>query len=172
MAMSGVSVDDQCVQMWQLLKERKIKACNFMVTKDFKKIVVDENSIIQRHPRDKPNPRHFETWTNNFPENECRYSIYDVEIGIDLGAGMNVGGRNKLVFCVWAPSCARIKDRMVTASSKDALKKKFDGIQIEWQLNGNDEYEASALIESLSNSPDIKTSGKIALFEGLPIGDW
>lgn len=85
---------------------------------------------------------------------------------------MNIGSRNKLVFIVWAPQSAKIKDKMVTASSKDALKKKFDGIQIEWQLNGSDEYEAGALIESLSTSPDIKTSGKIAQFEGLPVGDW
>jgi len=31
---------------------------------------------------------------------------------------------------------------------------------------------ASALIEQLSASPDIKTSGKIATFEGLPVQDW
>jgi len=172
MAMSGVSVDDKCVQMWELLKQRKIKACNFRLTKDMKKIEIEEGSVIERNPRDQPKPDHFEQWTSKLPENECRYSIYDIEIGIDLGAGMNTGSRNKLVFIVWAPQTAKIKDKMVTASSKDALKKKFDGIQIEWQLNGSDEYEASALIESLSSSPDIKTSGKIAYFEGLPVGDW
>lgn len=170
--MSGVTVDDKCVQMWELLKQRKIKACNFKLTKDMKKIVIEEDSLIERNPRDKPNPAWFEKWSTTLPENECRYSIYDIEIGIDLGAGMNIGSRNKLVFIVWAPQSAKIKDKMVTASSKDALKKKFDGIQIEWQLNGSDEYEAGALIESLSTSPDIKTSGKIAQFEGLPVGDW
>jgi len=172
MAMSGVSVDDKCVSMWQLLKERKIKGCNFKLTKDMKKIVVEDESIITRNPREEANPQWFEQWTSMLPENECRYAIYDIEIGIDLGSGMSTGTRNKLVFVVWAPQTAKIKDKMVTASSKDALKKKFDGIQIEWQLNGSDECEASQLIESLSTSPDIKTSGKIKFFEGLPVGDW
>jgi len=172
MAMSGVSVDDQCVQMWQLLKERKIKACNFMLTKDMKKIVVEEGSVIQRHPREQPQAQWFEQWTSTLPENACRYGIYDVEIGIDLGSGMSTGSRNKLVFIVWAPMTAKIKDKMVTASSKDGLKKKFDGIQLEWQLNSPEEFEASALIESLCSSPDIKTSGRISHFEGLPVGDW
>lgn len=172
MAMSGVGVDDQCVNMWQLLKERKIKSCNFRFSKDGKKIVVEEGSVQERRPRDPANPQWFENWTQMLPENECRYSIYDVEIGINLGSGMSTGSRNKLVFCVWAPSSAKIKDRMLTASSKDALKKKFDGIQMEWQLNGPEDYEGSAIIDNLKNLPDIKTSGSLSNFEGLPISDW
>lgn len=172
MAMSGVSVDDQCVQMWELLKQRKIKGCNFMLTKDMKKIVVEENTVIGRNPREATQASWFESWTQSLPENACRYAIYDVEVGLDLGGGMSTGSRNKLVFCVWAPMTAKIKDKMVTASSKDGLKKKFDGIQVEWQLNSAEELEASQLIESLMNSPDIKTSGKITHFEGLPVGDW
>ena len=84
-----------------------------------KKIEIEEGSVIERNPRDQPKPDHFEQWTSKLPENECRYSIYDIEIGIDLGAGMNTGSRNKLVFIVWAPQTAKIKDKMVTASSKD-----------------------------------------------------
>lgn len=136
------------------------------------RIVVEEESIIERSPRDQPQPNWFDTWTSTLPENECRYAIYDAEIGIDLGSGMSAGSRNKLAFVVWAPMTAKIKDKMVTASSKDGLKKKFDGIQVEWQLNSPEEFEASALIESLSTSPDIKTSGRITYFEGLPVGDW
>merc|ERR1712071_5876 len=154
------------------LETAKNQVLQLQVDKDMKKVEIEEGSVITRGPRDPPNSAHFEQWTSSLPENECRYSIYDIEIGLDLGAGMNTGSRNKLVFIVWAPQTAKIKDKMVTASSKDALKKKFDGIQIEWQLNGTDEYEASALIEALSASPDIKTSGKIKNFEGLPIGDW
>ena len=68
----------------------------------------------------------------------------------------------------------RLKDIELTINFKilQALKKKFDGVQLEWQLNGSDEYEASALIDQLTASPDIKTSGRIATFEGLPVGDW
>lgn len=172
MAMSGVTVDDECVKIWQMLKTKKIKCANFRLTPDFKKIVVEENSIIHRNPRDPPNPDFFERWTSTLPENECRYSCYDAEIGINLGVGVSTGSRSKLVFVTWAPGTAKIKDKMVSASSKDALKKKFDGIQIEWQLNDEQDYEPSTIIEDMQCLPDIKTSGKIAVFEGRPVGDW
>ena len=47
-----------------------------------------------------------------------------------MGAGLPQGTRTKLTFVVWAPSTASIKQKMVSASSKDALKKKFDGVQV------------------------------------------
>lgn len=56
--------------------------------------------------------------------------IFDVEMKIDMGAGLPQGTRTKLTFVVWAPSTASIKQKMVSASSKDALKKKFDGVQV------------------------------------------
>ena len=49
---------------------------------------------------------------------------------IDMGSGVPPGNRTKLVFVVWAPATATIKQKMVTASSKDALKKKLDGFQV------------------------------------------
>ena len=42
---------------------------------------------------------------------------------------------------------------MVSASSKDALKRKFDGVQVEWQLTGADELEASDRISDLAVLP-------------------
>ena len=47
-----------------------------------------------------------------------------------MGSGLPAGIRTKLVFVVWAPATATIKQKMVTASSKDALKKKLDGFQV------------------------------------------
>ena len=47
----------------------------------------------------------------------------------------------------------------------------FSGIEAQWQLNDADEYQASNLIELLYSESDIRTSGKIKKFEGLPIED-
>ena len=58
------------------------------------------------------------------------FRIYDVEMKINMGSGVSDGTRTKLVFVVWAPQTASIKQKMVSASSKDALKKKLDGIQV------------------------------------------
>ena len=61
------------------------------------------------------------------------FRIFDVEMKIDMGAGLPQGTRTKLTFVVWAPSTASIKQKMVSASSKDALKKKFDGVQVRFK---------------------------------------
>lgn len=163
MAMSGVKVNDACIKQWELLKQGKIKACNFKLSDNMKEIVVCEDSQIKKGTE---NP--WKEWTESLPEKECRYAIYDVEMSIDLGAGVPAGKRTKLVFAVWAPSTASIKQKMVSASSKDALKKKFDGVQVEWQMTGRDELEAADRISELSSLSDIKTSGNgILLFEGI-----
>lgn len=163
MAMSGVKVNDACIKQWEALKAKKIKACNFKLSDNMKEIIVCEDSIIAAGSDSA-----WKTWTANLPDNECRYGIFDVEMKIDMGAGLPQGTRTKLTFVVWAPSTASIKQKMVSASSKDALKKKFDGVQVEWQLTGRDELEASDRISDLSSLPDIRTSGSgIIAFEGI-----
>lgn len=163
MAMSGVQVNDQCIKMWEQMKSNKIKACMFKLSPDFKEIIVDEGSVIE-----KKCPDPWKTFTSKLPETECRYAIYDVEMSIDLGAGIPAGVRTKLTFITWSPEKSKIRQRMVSASSKDALKKRLDGVQVEWQLTGADELEASDRIDDLSCLPDIKTSGNgIIFFEGI-----
>ena len=140
MAMSGVKVNDACVKKWEELKMQKIKACNFKLSDNLKEIIVDEGSEIA-----KDTPGAWKAWASSLPDKECRYayvlinslkklifvkSIYDVEMKIDMGSGLPQGTRTKLVFVVWAPQSASIKQKMVSASSKDALKKKLDGVQV------------------------------------------
>lgn len=91
-------------------------------------------------------------------------------MSIDLGAGIPAGVRTKvyikvqvcwlvnnsilqLTFITWSPEKSKIRQRMVSASSKDALKKRLDGVQVEWQLTGADELEASDRIDDLSCLP-------------------
>ena len=68
MAMSGVKVNDQCIKMWEQLKSKKIKACNFKLTDNFKEIVVEEGSTVAPDDGDAWN-----TWTKSLPDKECRY---------------------------------------------------------------------------------------------------
>jgi len=161
--MSGVTVNDACIKMWEQMKGTKIKACMFKLSSNFQEIVVDEGSVIKKGEEDA-----WKKFTSALPETECRYAIYDVEMKIDLGQGIPAGTRTKLTFITWSPEKSKIRQRMVSASSKDALKKKLDGVQVEWQLTGADELEASDRIDDLSTLPDIKTSGNgILYFEGI-----
>jgi len=165
MAMSGVSVQDQCVKMWEKMKTSKIKACQFKLSDNNKEIVVVEDSVIERNTADS-----WKKFTSSLPDNQCRYAIYDVEMSIDLGAGLPPGTRTKLTFIVWSPQSSPIKQKMISASSKDALKKKLDGCQVEWQLTDQSELEVSDRVDDLKVLPDIKTSGNgILMFEGIKV---
>jgi cofilin len=59
---------------------------------------------------------------------ECRYGVYDAEF--ELRDGQK---RSKLVFFLWSPEGAKIKQKMVYTSSKDYLKRSLVGIGKEVQ---------------------------------------
>lgn len=159
-SMSGVAANDSCVKMWEDLKAGKIKACQFKVQNN--EVVPVESSIIAKGTENA-----WRTFTQGLPEAECVYAIYDVEITLDLGSGVADGKRTKLTFIIWSPESAPIRQKMVSAASKDAIKKMLNGIQVEWQLTAPEDLEASDRINDLSGRTDIKGSGKILSFEGI-----
>ena len=59
----------------------------------------------------------------------------------------------KLTFIVWSPQSSPIKQKMISASSKDALKKKLDGCQVEWQLTDQSELEVKDRVDDLKDLP-------------------
>merc|ERR1712018_454070 len=165
MARAGVAVNNQCIKMWEKLKLKKIKACAFKLSSNLQEIVVDEDSVIETGTADA-----WKKFTSALPETECRYAIYDVEMMVDLGSGIPPGVRTKLTFIAWSPEKSKIRQRMVFSSSKDAVRKKLDGCQVDWQLTSADELEASDRIDDLSTKSDIKTSGNgILEFEGIKV---
>jgi cofilin len=99
------------------------------------------------------------------PEAECRWAVYDLAFEKDGGK------RTKLAFVMWcvtqllciidlwplksaiffrslrwhrSPDDAKIKNKMLYASSKDALRRSLDGIAVEIQGTSYDEvtYES------------------------------
>ncbi|XP_035674416.1 cofilin-like [Branchiostoma floridae] len=55
--------------------------------------------------------------------NTCRYAVYDFSI-LDQKEGDTAARKtNKILFIVWCPDTASVKDKMLYASSKDAVKK-------------------------------------------------
>lgn len=71
----------------------------------------------------------YDTFLEEFPENECKYAIYDFEY--ELGGGE--GKRSKIVFFTWSPDTAPIRSKMVYASSKDALRRALNGVATDIQ---------------------------------------
>lgn len=167
MSMLGVTVDDECFQMYQGMKQRRIKCINFKLSPDNTKIIVDQNSL--KYSTMKKNV--FQTWSGELPEKECLYSLYDFDCLVSM-PGMSSTKRNKIGFIVWAPSCSKIKDRMVLASAKENLRRAIEGIQVEWQLNGREDIDVPDLINTLDNQPGIRHAGHIIGFENEDLKYW
>jgi len=116
---SGVTVSQDCLDQFQVLKLKKtLKYIIFTLNKENTEIVVEKKSTSQD----------YDEFIKDLPELECRWAVYDLEFEKEDG-----GKRNKLVFYSWAPDDAKIKAKMVFASSKDALRRSLVGIAVEIQ---------------------------------------
>merc|ERR1712046_337199 len=81
------------------------------------------------------------------PEAEPRFGLVDVDYTADDGRPHNL-----LWFIFWSPEAkCTVKDKMLYASSKDALKKKFTGLMKEIQANSMDDI-SDANIQQLMKS--------------------
>lgn len=123
---SGVKVSDECVAVYNEIKMKKTKRYVTFKIENKKEIVVDA---------DGPVSETFDDFVKALPEAEPRYALIDIDY-------MSEDGRpqSKLTFVMWSPDdkCG-VKDKMLYASSKDAIKKKFVGIMKEVQANGMDD---------------------------------
>ncbi|TRZ02033.1 hypothetical protein DNTS_024190, partial [Danionella cerebrum] len=159
---SGVTVEESVVLMFNDMKVRKTpnteeevknrkKAVLFCLSDDKKKIVLEEGKQILVGDEGDP----FLKFVKMLPPNDCRYALYDATYATVETK------KEDLVFIFWAPESAPLKSKMIYASSKDAIKKKFTGIKHEWQVNGlEDIKDRKTLAEKLGGSKVISLEGK------------
>ncbi|CAH2350756.1 cofilin [[Candida] railenensis] len=120
MSRSGVTVADESLSAFNDLKlGKKHKFIIYTLNDKKTDIVVEKTS----------NEADYDTFLEEFPENECKYAIYDFEY--ELGGGE--GKRSKIVFFTWSPDTAPIRSKMVYASSKDALRRALNGVATDIQ---------------------------------------
>uniref|UniRef100_A0A4W4GU00 ADF-H domain-containing protein n=1 Tax=Electrophorus electricus TaxID=8005 RepID=A0A4W4GU00_ELEEL len=140
---SGVTVEENVLTVFNDMKVRKAqpneeerrkrkKAVLFCLSDDKKKIIMEEGREILQGEEGDP------------------YLKFTKETK-----------KEDLVFIFWAPEGAPLKSKMIYASSKDAIKKKFTGIKHEWQVNGLDDIkDRKTLGEKLGGSSVITLEGK------------
>jgi len=87
--LSGVTVANDVVTEFQTIKLGKPKKYTYIQMKisDDKKVIEMEKSVETCS---------YEDFVHQFPANDCRYAVYDLEYA--LGES---GQRNDLVFVVW-----------------------------------------------------------------------
>jgi len=132
-------VNDDCKTAFQEVKlGHKYRYITYKLTDDLKTIVVEK----------KADPAAtYDDFVNEMKAaesaQECRYAVFDVEY-----ATVDGQPRNKICFFMWSPETAKIKQRMVHSSSKDALKKALgEGLGKEIQANDHGDLEFKNIME-------------------------
>ncbi|KAG5719275.1 Cofilin [Termitomyces sp. T112] len=133
---SGVGVNPNCLEEFQALKLKKThKYIIFTLSSDSTEIVVEKTS----------SSTDYDDFIADLPESECRWGIYDFEFEKEGG-----GKRNKITFVSWAPDSAKIKQKMVFASSKDALRRTLVGVAVEIQGTDSSEVAYESVLDKAS----------------------
>ncbi|KAJ7417207.1 Cofilin-2 [Willisornis vidua] len=162
---SGVTVNDEVIKVFNDMKVRKSstpeeikkrkKAVLFCLSDDKKQIIVEEAKQILVGDIGDTVEDPYTAFVKLLPLNDCRYALYDATYETKESK------KEDLVFIFWAPESAPLKSKMIYASSKDAIKKKFTGIKHEWQVNGLDDIkDRSTLGEKLGGNVVVSLEGK------------
>lgn len=162
---SGVTVNDEVIKVFNDMKVRKSstqeeikkrkKAVLFCLSDDKRQIIVEEAKQILVGDIGDTVEDPYTAFVKLLPLNDCRYALYDATYETKESK------KEDLVFIFWAPESAPLKSKMIYASSKDAIKKKFTGIKHEWQVNGLDDIkDRSTLGEKLGGNVVVSLEGK------------
>jgi len=132
---SGVAVNEEVLAKYQELKlGHSLRYALFKLNPEQTAVVVDSTA--------GPSAT-YEDFVKALPANDCRYAVYDFEYEADGGQ------RNKILFVVWAPDSAKIKAKMLYASTKDAIRKKLVGVGVEIQATDLAEIDREAVLEKV-----------------------
>ncbi|KAF9946971.1 cofilin, partial [Mortierella alpina] len=133
---SGIAVDSECLEAFQSLKiGKKFKYIIYKLSDDKKSIGVEKTSETST----------YEEFVGALPEDDCRYAVYDFDFTLADG-----GPRNKIVFITWSPDSAKIKSKMIYASSKDALRRGLNGVAFDIQGTDFDEIAYDTVLGKAS----------------------
>lgn len=137
---SGVSVQQECVTAFNDIKlGHKFRYLVYSLTDDLKQI-----RVLKTAPPSCTYENFVEDLKEAETQRQCRYGVYDAEY--KLKDGQN---RTKLVFFLWSPENATVKQKMVYTSSKDALKRALVGIGKEVQACDYGDLEWDSVLEVL-----------------------
>ncbi len=106
-------------------------------------------SLARRLPRPsilKPEPRHLDSQpTRTHPTTHPhQHAVFDYRAAAADGAPLS-----KLVFFNWAPDAARVKAKMMYASTKDFFKGHLDGVSAEFQASEREEVAEAEVAEAV-----------------------
>jgi len=133
-------VNPECVTAYNDIKlGHKYRYIIYALTDDLKEI-----RVLKTAAPSSTYDNFIEEMVDSQEKRQCRYGIYDAVY--KLKDGQN---RTKLVFILWSPEEATVKQKMVYTSSKDALKRALVGVGKEMQATDQAELAWETVMEVL-----------------------
>lgn len=141
MAGSGVAVNDEVpIALKEVQMQHKYRYVILRLTDDLSQVVVEKKAEKSATYED-----FVADLQKAEAESQCRYAIYDYCYKTNQGAD-----KDKLAFIAWSPDCAKVKQKMLYSSSKDAVKKSLgNAIGINIQATDYDELCETRLLEEI-----------------------
>ncbi|PKY29081.1 hypothetical protein RhiirB3_417674 [Rhizophagus irregularis] len=135
---SGVDLSEECLEFFQDLKLKK--KYNYILYKldDSYKSIVLEKAVEEAT---------YDDFVSELTSSGPRYAVYDFDY-----EKPGEGQRSKIAFYSWIPDDSKVKDKMLYASSKDAIRKRLVGVAIEIQGTDLSEVSYEAVLEKASRS--------------------
>ncbi|XP_073054779.1 actin-depolymerizing factor 3 isoform X2 [Primulina huaijiensis] len=125
---SGMAVHDDCKLKFMELKTKRTH--RFIVYK-----IEEKQKQVMVEKLGEPGQT-YDDFITFLPADECRYAVFDFE----FLTKENVP-KSRIFFIAWSPDTARVRNKMIYASSKDRFKRELDGIQIELQATDPSEMD-------------------------------
>ncbi|XP_042512915.1 actin-depolymerizing factor-like isoform X1 [Macadamia integrifolia] len=117
---SGMAVNDECkLKFLELKAKRNYRFIVFRIEEKIQQVMVEKLGLPEES---------YEDFADSLPANECRYAVFDFDFITDENCQ-----KSKIFFIAWSPDIARVRSKMLYASSKDRFKRELDGIQVELQ---------------------------------------
>mmetsp|Transcript_11104 Transcript_11104/g.16350 ORF Transcript_11104/g.16350 Transcript_11104/m.16350 type:complete len:141 (-) Transcript_11104:263-685(-) len=114
---TGVVADPGIADIFQEFKLRKQNRFIIFSVNDERTTIV----ITEQGPRDAS----WDDFCALMPENKCRYGLFDLEFTTNDNRPTS-----KLVFIAWSPDSCGIREKMIYAGSKEAIKSQLDGVGV------------------------------------------
>lgn len=131
-ASSGLGVAEHCKNTYMELQRKKVhRYVVFKIDEKNKEVVVEKTG----GPAES-----YDDFLASLPENDCRYAIYDY----DFVTSENCQ-KSKIFFIAWSPSVARIRSKMLYATSKERFRRELDGIHYEIQATDPTEVDLEVI---------------------------
>mmetsp|Transcript_80297 Transcript_80297/g.209408 ORF Transcript_80297/g.209408 Transcript_80297/m.209408 type:complete len:138 (-) Transcript_80297:169-582(-) len=132
---SGATCDDECQKKFEQIKMKKDLRYVIYCIEDKKTIKFEKEGEVDKT---------FDDFKKALPEDQPRYAVIDYPYKSEDGRD-----QSKLTFVFWSPDTCGVKDKMLYASSKDAIKKKLTGIMKEMQCNDEGDLDEEAFTKKM-----------------------